>query len=195
MWLTVAMLVWLFTRPWLSRKLGLMAESVLLFGWIWAWWNGILPPQFFYWKNLPLYLSAGVVLYFVSCFITGVPIAFLQSLYRRPALNNFWWWRIVLISPLHEEIIWRLAAQSLLVISLAQLGDIGRILALIFISVSFTFWHRVVWKQPRNAFELMLFSLILGASIAWQGDLLLSLCLHMVRNFLILQRPVENEIS
>lgn len=194
MWLTVAMLVWLFARPWLPRKLGLIAEGVLLLGWVWAWWDGILSLQFFYWENLPLYLLAGVALYSVSCFITGVPIAFLQSLYRCPPLNNFWWWRMVLISPLHEEVIWRLAAQSLLVISLAQLGDIGLVLALILISMSFTFWHRVVWKRPRNALELMFFSLILGASIAWFGDLLFSLCLHMVRNFLIIQRLVENEI-
>lgn len=193
MWLTVAMLIWLFSRPWLSRKLGLMAEGVLLFGWIWAWWHGVLPPQFFYWKNLPLYLLAGMVLYCVSCLITGVPVAFMQSLYQCPPLHKFWWWRIVIISPLHEEVIWRLVAQSLLAISLAQLGEIGFTLALILISVCFTAWHRVVWKRPRNALELMFFSLVLGASIAWLGDLLLSVSMHVMRNFLILQRTLEHE--
>lgn len=195
MWLTLAMLIWLFARPWLPRKLGLMAEGALLLGWIWAWRNGIVSPQIFYWGNLPLYLLAGVALYSASCLITGVPVTLFESLCRRPAIHDFQWWRIVLIAPLYEEVIWRLAAQSLLTISLVQLGDIGLILALILISVCFTSWHRVVWKRPRHALELMFFSLVLGAAIAWLSDLLLSVCLHVVRNFLILQRHVKNEIS
>ena len=138
------MLIWLFARPWLPRKIGLMAEGVLLFGWIWAWWNGILPPQFLYWENLPLYLLAGAALYCVSCLITGVPIALLESLCWRPAVQDFCWWRIVLITPLYEEIIWRIAAQSLLAIGLTQLDDIGPIIAIILISMCFTVWHRVV---------------------------------------------------
>lgn len=188
MFLAITMMIWLIARPWLPRKIGLVAEAILVFEWIWAWQQNLVPSLNFYWSYLPLYLMAGVGLYCISCLITGVPIELCESSYRRPALHNSWWWRIVLISPIHEEIIWRLMAQSLLAIGLFQLWNIGSIVVLIVISSCFTLWHRIVWKSPRNAFELMVFSLVLSASITCIGDLLLPVCLHVMRNFLILQR-------
>ena len=187
------MFIWFFF-PLSPRKIGWIAECALVICWMWAWWLGLLAPQFTYWKLLPLYLIAGVALYGLSCLITGVPIALLQTVSRRPTIDSFWWWRVVLITPLHEELIWRLAAQSLLVLFMAHLGDIGIGLALILISISFTALHQSVWKRTRHALELMLFAFVLSVSIYFCNDLLLPLCLHAVRNFLIIQRPAENEI-
>lgn len=191
----VAMLIWLFARPWLPRRVGLAADGVLLICWVLANQQDLLRPQIFHWKQLPLYLMAGILLYSLSCLITGVSIKFQKSVRHRPALNDLWWWRIVLISPLYEEAVWRLAAQELLVWSLAEFSDIGFTLVLILIPVSFTVWHRTVWSRPQHAFELIIFSFVLSASIVLWGDLLFSVCLHVMRNFLILQRPAENEIS
>jgi membrane protease YdiL (CAAX protease family) len=133
------------------------------------------------WKFLPVYCACGYILYRLSSLALRSTVVRLSDLRTACKINSpLTTLRFCVITPLHEEITWRVAAQALL-------GSVlGPLVALIILSIIFSIWHRTVLYSPLQAIELFCFAAILGGGIVITSDPLLPICLHAVRNLFVL---------
>lgn len=133
----------------------------------------------------PVYLLLALAVFAVSVVLTTVePESYWrglrQALRRLPPRYQLQQAAWAGLTAAYEEVVWRLAGQSMLCMTLRP-GT-----AVLLVAAIFTFWHRR--RTGTNLLlvaELFSFSLLQGWLFLVTSDLLLITLMHAVRNFLI----------
>jgi membrane protease YdiL (CAAX protease family) len=188
---SLIVLAWIPFRLAVGFAMGLACDAILVASWllIHIRSDATFGVQFT-WQLAPMYCLIGYLIYRLSCMALGshaVNFVALGTAYRNIPWLVFL--RVCVLAPLHEEITWRLVAQYFLT------DLVGPLIGLVATAILFTAWHRSVWNSPLQALELFLFSVVLGASMAFTSDLLLPICLHAVRNVFVLTRYHLNALA
>lgn len=145
------------------------------------------------WRDLPLYVLSGVVLFVLSVSVTSShPTQYLRQLLltiqcqeRRAHTRAAW---SAVITALSEEIVWRVVFQTVLSMSIGIHASVAVVAA------SFTFLHRHRTLGFTVQFvELLAFSLVLGVLFALSYDVMLVIAVHAVRNYFIGIQGEERE--
>lgn len=176
-------LAWVVARPLARSRLGIVMDALICVAALCQWsFYPIAPWWHIQWQKLPFYLLCGLMLFFGSVlfatnsrweYLSRPVIIFGKGRCRRLL-------PIVVFSPVHEEIVWRVAAQTLMI---SVLGEIPSILI---VATSFTLWHRDhIGTNFLLQLELFIFSLLLGFGMAAMSDPIFVMTLHAVRNFFI----------
>lgn len=186
--LALLFLFWVLARPWVGLLLGITTDALVGGAALLQWLSDsnafALHAD---WLNIPTYMLCGVLLFLCSVYVTCesrllylfCPIVFF------PRRQGWGFVRVVALAPIHEELLWRVAAQSLLN------PILGTFPSVILVAFNFTWWHRSrTGANWRLQAEFLVFALILGASFALSGDPLLVISLHAVRNFFIFTKLI-----
>lgn len=138
-----------------------------------------------HWSWMPLYVMCSGLIFLFSLIMTASePWKYLIQLFQSFCEEQVVRKRAILIRAVivavHEEVIWRVLLQSVLV------SVIDAFLAVVLVAVAFTYWHRYRIKDNVAAgLEFFLFSLILGGCFELIHDPLIIFLIHSLRNYCI----------